>query len=453
MRDRGQFLLGGVGAEHDAVPAGALDGFDDQLVDAVEHLLALLVEPAPEGVDVGQQRLLAEVVLDDRRHVGVDELVVADAVAHGAGDHDVACAGGVEDPGHAEHRVGLELHRVEVVVVDAPVDDVDLTLALGGAHVDGVVAAEQVAALDQFHAHLPGQQRVLEVGRVVDARGEHDDGRVGLVGGRGVAQRPQQMRRVVADRAHPVGGEQVREDPRHRAAVLHHVGDARRRAQVVLEHAERALRVAHQVDARDVDAHAVGRDDARRLAVEVLARGDQPARDHAVAQDLLLAVDVVEVHLQRLDALRDAALQARPLGRRDDPRHQIERERPLLTRQRERDALVDERAPERLGAGREFGGVRRREFGEDALVGSADVALRVEHLVEGLGVAARGCCSRRRCLRAVWRACAVCCATSVRSRSARFEGSPVTCCTNCCSIVSAGQSASRFGTFTRALVT
>ena len=40
-----------------------------------------------------------------------------------------------------------------------------------------------------------------------------------------------------------------------------------------------------------------------RLAVEVLARGDQPARDDAVAQDLLLAIDVVEVHLQRLDAL------------------------------------------------------------------------------------------------------------------------------------------------------
>ena len=39
------------------------------------------------------------------------------------------------------------------------------------------------------------------------------------------------------------------------------------------------------------------------LAVEVLARGDQPARDHPVAQDLLLAVDVVEVHLQRLDPL------------------------------------------------------------------------------------------------------------------------------------------------------
>ena len=70
-----------------------------------------------------------------------------------------------------------------------------------------------------------------------------------------------------------------------------------------------------QVDARDVDAHAVGRDDAYRLAVEVLTRGDQPAWDDPVAQDFLLAVDVVEVVLQGLDPLRDASLEPRPLGR------------------------------------------------------------------------------------------------------------------------------------------
>ena len=147
--------------------------------------------------------------------------------------------------------------------------------------------------------------------------------------------------------------------------------------------------VADQIDAGDVDAHAVGRDDARGLAVEVLTGGDQPARDDAVAQDLLLAVDVVEVHLQRLHPLRDARLEARPLGRGDHPRHQVERERTFLARQRERDALVDEGAAERVGARFELGGVRRGELGEDALVGPADVALRVEHLVEGLGVAAQ----------------------------------------------------------------
>ena len=47
------------------------------------------------------------------------------------------------------------------------------------------------------------------------------------------------------------------EQARHRDAVLEHVRDARRRAHVVLEHAEVPVDVADQVDAGDVDA--VGR--------------------------------------------------------------------------------------------------------------------------------------------------------------------------------------------------
>ena len=67
------------------------------------------------------------------------------------------------------------MQRVEVLVVDAPVDDVDRALALRRAHPHPVAAADEVAALDQLDAHQPGEQRVLEVGGVVDARGQHDD--------------------------------------------------------------------------------------------------------------------------------------------------------------------------------------------------------------------------------------------------------------------------------------
>ena len=58
--------------------------------------------------------------------------------------------------------------------------------------------ADQVAALDQLDAHRPGEQRVLEVGAVEDARGEHDDGRVVDARGRRGAQRGEQPLRVVA---------------------------------------------------------------------------------------------------------------------------------------------------------------------------------------------------------------------------------------------------------------
>jgi hypothetical protein len=67
------------------------------------------------------------------------------------------------------------VHRIEELVVDPAVDDVDALLAVRRPHADLVAGAHQVAALDQLDAHLPGQQGVLEVGGVVDARGEDDD--------------------------------------------------------------------------------------------------------------------------------------------------------------------------------------------------------------------------------------------------------------------------------------
>ena len=69
--------------------------------------------------------------------------------------------------------------------------------------------------------------------------------------------------------------------------------------------------------------------------------------------------------------------------------HEVQRKRPLLAGQRERDALVDERAAQRVGAGLQLRGVGRGKLGEDALVRAADVALGVEHLVEGLRIAAQ----------------------------------------------------------------
>ena len=77
------------------------------------------------GRHVAEDRLLAEVEADHLRHVGIDRLVVGDAGADRVGERDVAGAVGVEQPGHAEQAVLPEGERVEEVVVDAPVDDVD----------------------------------------------------------------------------------------------------------------------------------------------------------------------------------------------------------------------------------------------------------------------------------------------------------------------------------------
>jgi hypothetical protein len=68
------------------------------------------------------------------------------------------------------------------VVVDAPVDHVHPLEAAGGAHVHEAVEDHQVAALHQLDAHLLGEEGVLEVGGVVDPRGEHHHGGIARVG-------------------------------------------------------------------------------------------------------------------------------------------------------------------------------------------------------------------------------------------------------------------------------
>ena len=97
------------------------------------------------------------------------------------------------------------------------------------------------------------------------------------------------------------------------------------------------------------------------------------------------AVDVVEEHLQRPDALRHAGLDHLPLGRVDDARDQVHRQRPLAAGQGERDALVAQvrvAQPRPGPAARAAEGASRRKGPS----GAADLALGVEHLVKRLRI-------------------------------------------------------------------
>jgi hypothetical protein len=118
------------------------------------------------GVHIRQDRILVEVVFDDARDVGVDDLVVGHPGADGVGHGDVAGAVGADQTRHAQDRIGPEDGRIEEVVVDAPVDHVHRHQAGGRAHEDPGVAHHQIAALDDGNAHLAGEEGVLEIGAV-----------------------------------------------------------------------------------------------------------------------------------------------------------------------------------------------------------------------------------------------------------------------------------------------
>ena len=208
---RSDLLLGRGRADEDALAAGLARRLDHDLIEALEHPLALLAVGHQVRRHVLDQRLLAEVVADHLRDVVVDRLVVGDAGADRVDDRDAARAVGAHQARDAEHAVGPELERVHEVVVDPAVDRVDALQAAGGADVADGVADHEVAGLDELDAHLAREEGVLEVGAVVRAGRPDDDGRLLLPAGRrDLLQRGPEQRRVVVDGPHAVVLEQRR---------------------------------------------------------------------------------------------------------------------------------------------------------------------------------------------------------------------------------------------------
>ena len=390
-----EFDARGVGTDDKTLAARSVDGLDDELVEPVEHLLERARILEPPRVDVLEDGLFGEVVADEVGNVGVDQLVIGDAVAHGVGDGDVAEPRGEHEAGRPEHRVRAELQWIEEVVVDTAVDDVDALGAASRAHEHLAADAEQVATLYELDAHQPGEQSVLEVGGVVHAGCQHDHVRVFDTGWCGGAERGKQLVRVVADRADAHRHEQLGQRLRHDAAVRDDVADARRHPHVVLEHTHLAVLVADQVDARHLDAHAVGAVDARGLSIEILRGRDQGRRKHSVAHAVLATIGVVEEGLECTHALLHTGLDPRPLVERDHAGNGIQGEGSLLAGEVERHTLCEVRARERLGATAQLllGHLRERliqlAVRLAGLGGLAGMRRAAEHLVECGGAGRR----------------------------------------------------------------
>ena len=226
---------------------------------------------------------------------------------------------------------------------------------------------------------------MLEVGRVVDAGREHRHFRLLRPGRRHGAQVLEQQVRIVLDRPDRLGGEKLREQAHHHAPVLEHVRHARGHAQVVLEHVVGAFVGAHQVDPGDVGVNAAGHVDALHLA-PVLRIGQHAFdRYDPRLEDVLLVVDVVQEEVQRLHPLLEAPLQDAPLARRNDPRHEVERDQPLRARvlavDREGDADAVEGAFRLLALLRDLLGRGALEPVGESLVMGPQGAIGSAHLI------------------------------------------------------------------------
>ena len=201
--------------------------------------------------------------------------------------------------------------------------------------------------LDELSAHLVGQKGMLVIGRVVDAGRQHGDDGLALAGRRRAGrQRPAQHLGIIGDRPYTDLREQLRKHLQHRFPVLQHVGDTGRRAGIVLQHEELVLAGAYEIHPDDVGEDPAGRRDAQHLWQEGVVVLDQRRRHAACPQDFLAVIDIVQEGVDRAHALLDALGEPRPLLGRDDARHDVERDQPLVGVRRAIDVEGDAGTPE-----------------------------------------------------------------------------------------------------------
>ena len=79
----------------------------------------------------------------------------------------------------------------------------------------------------------------------------------------------QKFVRIVANRAYPHGDKKFRKGLSHHSTIGDDVAHTAGHAHVIFEHPPATLLVTDQVDTADLDPHAVRRNDAGRLPVEV----------------------------------------------------------------------------------------------------------------------------------------------------------------------------------------
>ncbi len=326
------FVLGrrGVRPDHHPVTAGFVGRLHHQFVQIGQHVFPVLLPHAQIGRHVGDERILIEVVLDDLRHEGVHDFVVGHARARRVGQRHLALAPGPHQSRYAERGVGEKHFGVQEQVVDAPVDHVHPLRPLDGAHVDAVVVVDfQVAAFHQFHAHLLGEIGMLEIGRVVDAGREHHHGRLIAGPGRQRGQHVVEPQGVVVHRLDALVLEQFGEHPLGHDPVFQHVGHPGRDAEIIFQHINGAVLVAHQIAAADVCPDPMAGVDAHALWPKVDRFCQHLGGKDAVLDDFLLVVKVVDEQIQRLHPLFQAGFRAIPFLPGDDARHDVERPRPV----------------------------------------------------------------------------------------------------------------------------
>ena len=246
------------------------------------------------------------------RGEGQQGAIIRKLGADGIDDGYAFFADAVDEPWNAEHRVATKNHGVEPAVGESRVDDIHLAQAGYGFQIDLVIEHQQIPTLHERDAHTAAKKAMLRIGRTERAGSQqHDHGiRLGRM-------RPQHFQNAggnIGNRVDAGVVERLGNDPREGATVLDHVGHAGSVAEIMVLHGERSIRQAANRDTAQVQKCIPRQREAGCWALEKLAAQNKGNRQHAVVQDLLWAVDVLEKMLERPQTLAHSGFQWTPLG-------------------------------------------------------------------------------------------------------------------------------------------
>ena len=312
------------------------------MVEVVEDVSALIVIHASPRRHILNQWFLAEVVANHVGHPGVHDLVVGNTGTGCICNRYVARGPGPHQARHSNERVLAEHGRIKEHVIDTSIDHIDPFETLDGAHVHAVILTnDEVGPLHQFGPETLSEERMLEICRVEDARRQHHNLGSPHTGRRNRGQHALQLIRVVVDWANVAASKKVGKDPLGHRPVLQHVTHARRHTQIVLQHEELPV-MLHQIRTTDVGPHTARWTHTPTFRAVIHRIGQQLCREHPVGDDALIAVDIIDEAVQRIEALTQTGIDEVPTSAIDNPRDHVVRPRTInvvaIGVHRERDA-------------------------------------------------------------------------------------------------------------------
>src|SRR5947209_14031955 len=172
---------------------------------------------------------------------------------------------------------------------------------------------------------------MLEISGIMDARSQQHDCGIRSSCGRDVSKNIEQFLAVIFHWPDPMLGEKIGKNTAHDLPILNDIGDAGRAAGVVLQHQKIAIPIAHQISTANVDVNILRDVEMHELRPETGRLPDVILGNHAIAQNRLTVINVVQEEIESRDSLFQTALDFVPFFGGDNSWNQIERKNLFCT--------------------------------------------------------------------------------------------------------------------------